>query len=136
MKMLLVEDDKITILGIKKILEKLQDPLNICVANNGQIALDILSSTKNDEDLPDFILLDLNMPVMNGLELLSIIRQDERLRAIPVVIYTTSSNDNDYIKCEAQGICGYYIKDVNYKVFMENIICIANYWNNQFKGNR
>jgi CheY-like chemotaxis protein len=136
MKMLLVEDDKITILGIKKILGKFLAPINIVVANNGQVALDILSSAKNDADLPKFILLDLNMPVMDGLELLSIIRKDKILRMIPVVIHTTSSNDNDYIKCEAQGICGYYIKDVNYKVFMENIICIANYWNNQFKGNR
>lgn len=134
--MLLVEDDKITILGIKKILGKFLEPLNIGVANNGQVALDILSSIKNNADLPDFILLDLNMPVMDGLELLSIIRKDDRLCMIPVVIHTTSSNDNDYIKCEAQGICGYYIKDVNYKVFMENIICIANYWNNQFKGNK
>ncbi|AUC80021.1 response regulator [Nonlabens sp. MB-3u-79] len=136
MKMLLVEDDKITILGIKKILEKFLAPINIVVANNGQVALDILSSAKNDTDLPKFILLDLNMPVMDGLELLSIIRKDKILHMIPVVIHTTSSNDNDYIKCEAQGICGYYIKDVNYKVFMENIICIANYWNNQFKGNK
>ena len=134
--MLLVEDDKITILGIKKILEKFLAPINIVVANNGQVALDILSSAKNDTDLPKFILLDLNMPVMDGLELLSIIRKDKILHMIPVVIHTTSSNDNDYIKCEAQGICGYYIKDVNYKVFMENIICIANYWNNQFKGNK
>lgn len=134
--MLLVEDDKITILGIEKILGKLLAPSNICVAENGQIALDILSSTKNDVDLPDFILLDLNMPVMDGFELLSIIRKDERLRIIPVVIHTTSSNVNDYIKCEALGICGYYIKNVDYKVFMKNIICIANYWSNQFKGNR
>jgi CheY-like chemotaxis protein len=132
--MLLVEDSKITALGIKRILKEHAADVFIEVAENGQIALDMLSNIKNDDDLPKFILLDLNMPVMNGIEFLSLIKKDNRLRRIPIIIHTTSSNIEDYTKCKTFGISGYFIKNVNYKIYKKNINTIVEYWCSSFNG--
>lgn len=135
MNVLIVEDSKISVLGIKKILNKQSYGLNILEAENGELALNLLYSIKKDSDLPDFILLDLNMPVMNGKEFLAIIRKDKRLCHIPVTIHTTSTNAVDYFECKALAISGYYIKHIDYKVYKENIMCISNYWFNSYRNN-
>jgi CheY-like chemotaxis protein len=132
MKILLDEDCKITILSIKKTLNKQLDKTTVLVAENGQLALNLLNSLDADSELPCFILLDLNMPVMNGIEFLSIIKKDDRLKQIPIVIHSTSSNKTDFFKCKSLGIAGYYIKHVDYNVYKNNIITIVNYWRNSF----
>jgi CheY-like chemotaxis protein len=132
MKILLVEDCKITILSIQKILNKQLETTTVLVAENGQLALNLLNSIDDDSELPYFILLDLNMPVMNGIEFLSIRKKDDRLRQIPIVIHSTSSNKTDFFKCKSLGIASYFIKHIDYNVYKNNIITIANYWRNSF----
>jgi CheY-like chemotaxis protein len=129
MKVLIVEDNKVAIIGLKKIISKYSD-IEIEVAENGQIGLDIL--TNNKSNLPNFILLDLNMPIMNGIELLSIIKNDDELKCIPVVILTTSNNIDDYKKCEHLGASGYFIKEVEFEKHNKNVLLILDYWEASF----
>ncbi|TXE20060.1 response regulator [Psychroserpens burtonensis] len=129
MKVLIVEDNKIAVIGLKKIISKHSD-LEIEVAVNGKIGLDLLTNTKSN--LPNFILLDLNMPIMNGIELLSIIKNDDKLKCIPVIILTTSNNIDDYEKCERLGVSGYFIKEVDFEKYNNNILLILDYWKASF----
>ena len=125
MKVLIVEDNKIALMGIKKVLSD-HPNIEISTAENGLIALEFL--TVNPSELPHFILLDLNMPIMNGIEFLKAIKKNESLKTLPVVIHTTSFNSSDVKKCEELGICGYFVKELDMVKYKSNIKLIANYW--------
>ncbi len=131
MKFLFVEDNRVTRLSVSRILKKDFPTIEIVEAENGQKAFDYLKQCAR-EDLPYFILLDLNMPIMDGIEFLALLRQDERFTTLPVVIFTTSSNLDDYYKCENSSISGYFIKNVDFKKFQETLIIIGQYWLNSF----
>ena len=133
MEFLLVEDDKITTLSICKILNNEFHSTDIIKTENGQEALNYLKNCSKNE-LPHFIMLDLNMPIMNGVEFLSFIRQDDRFSNLPVVIHTTSSNLEDYLECVKLGISGYFVKNVDFKKFKETLIDIVKYWKNSFNN--
>jgi CheY-like chemotaxis protein len=131
---LIVEDNKIVVMGIRKIYSKHIPDANVVSAENGLEALDLLSKIDNNLDLPSFILLDINMPILNGIEFLEIINKDEKLNEIPVVIHTTSSNIEDYNTCKSLGISSYYVKNIDFTTYKNNIITIADYWKNSFKN--
>jgi CheY-like chemotaxis protein len=84
--------------------------------------------TVNPSELPHFILLDLNMPIMNGIEFLKAIKKNESLKTLPVIIHTTSFNSSEVKKCEELGICGYFVKELDMVKYKSNIKLIANYW--------
>jgi len=126
MKILVVEDDKIAQLGIKKILSLMDVPVQIILAENGKEALDYFVQT-NDEGT-DIVLLDLNMPVMNGFEFLEMIRGKDKLKDLPVIVHTTSDNIVDLKKCRNLGISGYFVKHVDYSTFKDNLQNIVKYW--------
>jgi DNA-binding response OmpR family regulator len=93
---------------------------------DGEEALEHLrdeSATK-----PGIILLDLNMPKMDGAEFLKIVKADNALKKIPVVILTTSNSDRDVIKSFELGAAGYMVKSVDYEKFVETIRAIDRYW--------
>jgi CheY-like chemotaxis protein len=125
MKVLIVEDNKIALMGIKKVLSE-HPNIEIITAENGMIALDLL--TVNTSELPHFMLLDLNMPIMNGIEFLQEIKRNESLKTIPVIIHTTSFNSSEVEKCEDLGICGYFVKELDMVKYKSNLKLIANYW--------
>lgn len=131
---MLVEDNKIVVLGIKKIYSKHIPDAVITSSENGMEALEVLSKTESDQNLPCFIILDINMPILDGIEFLKIIRNETRFCDIPVVIHTTSSNIEDYKTCKTLGISGYYVKHVDYSSYKNNLITIADYWNNSFRN--
>jgi CheY-like chemotaxis protein len=108
---LLVEDDDLDIISVQRSLKKLESEYELLTAYNGIEAMEIL---KNLSILPDVILLDLNMPKMNGIEFLRIIRADDTLRSARVFIMTTSSESSDRSLAEELGISGYIIKPLNY----------------------
>ncbi len=111
---LLVEDDELDIISVQRTLKKLDIAYELHTAYNGKDALDLL--TGQDRSIfPDVILLDLNMPKMNGIEFLKIIRDDEKLRSIKVFIMTTSAETVDRTTTEQLGISGYIIKPLNYQ---------------------
>lgn len=108
---LLVEDDELDIISVERSLKKLESDYILHTAYNGIEALHIL---KKDGLIPDVILLDLNMPKMNGIEFLKLLREDERLRDLKVFVMTTSSESSDRNLVEELGISGYIIKPLNY----------------------
>lgn len=131
LEILLVEDDLIEIMKLKRAMSSLNFLHKIVEAENGETALKLLKSKKNH---PDIILLDLNMPKINGIEFLSILKRDDVLRHIPTIILTTSSNDKDLIECYKIGIAGYIIKPLKYEDYVSKIDKLLAYWSiNEFK---
>lgn len=122
-KILLVEDDQIERLKFERAINKLTTTFELLFANNGEEALAICSENK-----PNLIILDLNMPKMNGLEFLSALKKNELIRYIPVMILTTSDNELDKIKAYKLGIAGYVLKPLRYPAYVSNIETIINYW--------
>ena len=89
LNILLIEDDTIEVMKLNRAITSLKLNHKITEANNGEQALKIL---EQKDVLPDIILLDLNMPKLNGIEFLRILKNDEVLKYIPAIILTTSSN--------------------------------------------
>jgi CheY-like chemotaxis protein len=125
-EILLVEDDKVDAMSVKRALKDLHvtNPLNI--VGNGEEALTFLRNPENDN--PGIILLDLNMPKMNGIEFLEIVKQDKSLKRIPVVVLTTSEEDQDKVNSFNLGVAGYMLKPVDYQQFVEVVRTINLYW--------
>jgi CheY-like chemotaxis protein len=124
---LLVEDDNIDAMTVKRAFSdlKLKNPLIHKL--NGEEALEYLRGKGNNQK-PCVILLDLNMPKMNGIEFLKIAKADDELKGIPVVVLTTSKNDGDRVETFGLSVAGYMIKPTDYKKFMETIKVIDLYW--------
>jgi len=123
---LLVEDDEIDVRSVQRSFKDLRVANPIVVTHNGEEALEYLKN--NTGKHPGLILLDLRMPRMDGIEFLEIMRKDEKLKMIPVVILTTSKEDEDKMDSFNLGISGYMMKPVNYKDFVEVIRTIKLYW--------
>jgi CheY-like chemotaxis protein len=109
---LLIEDDQLDVISVERSLNKLDQNYELFTAYNGIEALEILK--ENEDNLPDIILLDLNMPKMNGIEFLKVIKADERYKNINVFIMTTSGEEADRRAAESLGISGYLIKPLNF----------------------
>jgi CheY-like chemotaxis protein len=110
---LLVEDDELDIISVERSLKKLESDYELHTAYNGIEALRLLRDT-NVGLVPDVILLDINMPRMNGVEFLKVLREDINLKDLKVFIMTTSSEGSDRSEAEELGISGYIIKPLNY----------------------
>lgn len=110
---LLIEDDELDVISVERSLKKLESDYVLHTAYNGIEALKILRNT-NQQLIPDVILLDINMPRMNGIEFLKVIREDKKFKDLKVFIMTTSSEGNDRSEAEKLGISGYIIKPLNY----------------------
>ena len=124
---LLVEDDQIDQMNVKRAFErnKIMNPLYI--AENGVEALEML----RDGRVPDerrLILLDLNMPRMNGIEFLKTLRADEKLGATPVVVLTTSNDEQDKVQAYNLNVAGYLVKPVTFSNFVELTAALNKYW--------
>jgi CheY-like chemotaxis protein len=125
LNILLIEDDMIEVMKLNRTISSLNLNHNIIEANNGEDALEILE--KKDQ-LPDVILLDLNMPKINGIEFLKILKQDNLLKYIPTIILTTSSNQRDLLECYEIGIAGYVLKPLKYEDYITKIEKLLAYW--------
>ena len=125
LKILLIEDDMIEVMKLKRARGSLEANHDISEANNGEDALKIL---EQKDSLPDIILLDLNMPKINGIEFLKILKSDERLRYIPTIILTTSSNHRDLLECFKIGVAGYMLKPLKYEDYVSKIEKLFAYW--------
>lgn len=125
LNILLIEDDRIEVMKFNRVLDKLRVKHKILEANNGQEALDIF---ENKAILPDIIILDLNMPILNGLEFLSILKKNESLKYIPAIILSTSCNHKDMLACYKLGIAGYMLKPLKFEEYVECITALLAYW--------
>ena len=125
LNILLIEDDMIEVMKFQRTISSLKLDHKIIEANNGEEALKILE--KKDE-LPDVILLDLNMPKINGIEFLNILKSDDVLRYIPTIILTTSQNQKDLLECYKIGIAGYVLKPLKYEDYVSKMGKLLAYW--------
>jgi CheY-like chemotaxis protein len=112
---LLVEDDYLDVESVKRALKKLKVEYNLHVAHNGVEALGMLTGEEN-KIVPDIILLDLNMPKMNGMEILAIIKSYFSLKTIKIFILTTSDEEYEKIAAQNLGVAGYIIKPLNFSL--------------------
>jgi CheY-like chemotaxis protein len=125
LNILFIEDDFIESMKFKRVLKTLELNHRVIEAGNGDEALTILRA---NEIIPDIILLDLNMPKLNGLEFLRILKNDEKLRYIPTVIFTTSNNHRDILECYRIGIAGYILKPLKYEDYQVIVKKTLDYW--------
>jgi len=107
----------------------IQNPLYL--AKNGLEGLAMLRGTDGQEMIrprPQIILLDLNMPQMNGLEFLKELRSDPELKSISVFVMTTSKDDKDRFEAYNLNVAGYIIKPVSFEKFVEAVSILDSYW--------
>jgi CheY-like chemotaxis protein len=123
---LLVEDDKVDVMTVKRACRDLRLTNPIAVVGNGEEALEYLHNPENEH--PCIILLDLNMPKMNGIEFLGVAKKDDVIKLIPVIVLTTSHEDQDRIASFNLGVAGYMLKPVDYQQFVEMVRTIDMYW--------
>ena len=124
---LLVEDDDADAIITRRALSDLKVANKLVHQVDGDVALEYLKDKDNAR--PCAILLDINMPKMNGLDFLAVVKADETLRSIPVMMLTTSDADRDVRKSYDLGAAGYIIKPVEYKDFVEAMKTMNMYWN-------
>ena len=123
---LLIEDDDVDVMTVNRALRDSKVANQLVSIGDGEEAIEYLrdeSATK-----PSIILLDLNMPKMDGAEFLKIVKADNALKKIPVVILTTSNSDRDVTESFELGAAGYMVKSVDYEKFVETIRSIDQYW--------
>ncbi len=123
---LLVEDDVVDVMTVERALKELGITNELKKSCNGEEALDYLREADNEK--PCLIFLDLNMPRMSGLEFLEIIKQDDDLKSIPVVVLTTSKEESDKMASFKCSVAGYMVKPVDYDEFIEVVRTLDEYW--------
>ena len=111
-KILLIDDDEDDQFIFINALKEITAEHKCSIASNGMEALSYLNDTSS---LPDLIFLDLNMPVMNGIELILILKADRRFADIPAVIYTTSDNPDEKKQMKELGVNAFLTKTANFK---------------------
>ncbi|MBE9165171.1 response regulator [Microcoleus sp. CZ3-B2] len=129
---LLVEDDEVDVMNVQRAFKKNNIVNPLYMAANGLEALAILRQEEKIEPvMPQtrrLVLLDLNMPRMNGIEFLRELRQDQNLRSIPVIVLTTSNEDRDKVEAYNLNVAGYILKPVTFSNFVEVMGTLNRYW--------
>jgi CheY-like chemotaxis protein len=123
---LLAEDDDVDAMIIQRALNELKVANKLVRKVNGEDALEYLRGEGNQK--PCIILLDLNMPRMNGFEFLKKLKADDVLKKIPVVVLTISEEYEDVVESFGLGAAGYIVKAIDYKQFVEAIRTLDMYW--------
>jgi CheY-like chemotaxis protein len=124
--LMLIDDDLVDAHSVKRALVEIGVVVDLVHLSNGEEALNYLRSEVNPK--PCLILLDLNMPKMNGLEFLQEIKKDQVLCRIPIVVLTTSSDQTDIQTAFARGGVGYMTKPLDYDKFVQIIEAVSKYW--------
>jgi len=127
LNILLVEDDQVDVMNVRRAFDRNRIANPLFVASDGVEALDML----RDRRVPGgrrIVLLDLNMPRMNGIEFLRELRHDPALRLIPVVVLTTSNDERDKVEAYNLNVAGYLLKPVTFLNFVELMAALNKYW--------
>jgi CheY-like chemotaxis protein len=126
---LLVEDNPDDIEITRRALEKGRVMNELIVARDGQEALDILFGARNGETrFPGLILLDLNLPKVDGREVLEKVKADSKLKRIPVVVLTVSTREEDIVRSYDLGVNTFITKPVRFQDFIKVVTTIKEYW--------
>lgn len=124
--LLLVEDDEVDVLSLERALARLPAAFPIEVSRHGEAALQWLRA--ENHPLPFLILLDINMPRMNGHEFLAELRRDPLLRTLPVAVLTTSPHEADRDRLYQLGIMAYLVKPTRSDEYVEMLRSLAEFW--------
>lgn len=127
LNILLVEDDEVDVMNVQRSFKKNNITNPLYVAGNGVEALEMLRSGSVPAQ-NRLILLDINMPKMNGIEFLRALRADPALRMSPVVVLTTSNDDKDRMESFELNVAGYLLKPVTFNSFVELMLALNKYW--------
>ncbi len=123
---LLIEDDQVDIMTVRRGFKELGVLNPLLVMHNGEEALNYLNNTV--KGLPAVILLDINMPKMNGHEFLASLNKNTVFNNIPIIMLTSSKEQQDVDNSFEQGISGYILKPVDYQQFLSSIQVLSPYW--------
>lgn len=129
-QILLVEDNEGDILLTLEAFKELKVKNNIAVVKDGEEAIEFLKKQGQyaESIMPHLILLDINMPKLNGIEVLDFIKKDEKLRKIPVVMLTTSSSDSDISECYEKSANCFITKPMDFGKFQSVVEAIESFW--------
>ena len=131
LNIMLVDDDDIDIMTLQRAFKRNNISNPLCVAHNGIEALDLLHGSNGVEKVvpsPRIILLDINMPQMNGLEFLRELRMDEDHKSASVFVLTTSNDDKDRMEAFNLNVAGYIIKPVTFENFVVAVAQLNGFW--------
>jgi two-component system response regulator len=132
-EILIVEDNRHDVAMIREAFTEQNIMEKICVLRNGAEALDYFFGPmgclqKADCYCPRFILLDLKLPKVGGLEVLKRLKSDERTRNIPIVVFTSSNEAKDRSECYLLGVNSYIVKPLDADCFSQYVVDIKTYW--------
>lgn len=124
---LLVDDDELDVINVKRAFQRNNILNPLYIAHNGVEALEMLRGDEFPHERR-LVLLDLNMPRMNGLEFLRVLRADPELRCLTVIVLTTSDDDRDKVEAYNLNVAGYIVKPVTFMAFVEAMAALNKYW--------
>ncbi|HLU07217.1 MAG TPA: response regulator [Woeseiaceae bacterium] len=127
LNILLVEDDEVDVMTVKRAFKNNHIMNPLFVAADGIEALEKLRSSEVPKGRR-LVLLDLNMPRMNGIEFLQELRKDKELASTPVVVLTTSNDDQDKVNAYNMNVAGYLLKPVTFQNFCDMMVALNKYW--------
>ena len=129
-QILLVEDNEGDIVLTLEAFKEIKVKSNIAVVKDGVEAIEFLKKQGQyaGRTLPQLILLDINMPKLNGIEVLEFIKKDETLKKIPVVMLTTSSAESDIAECYEKSANCYITKPLDFGKFLNVVEAIESFW--------
>lgn len=127
LNILLIEDDEVDVMTVKRAFEKNHITNPLFVAGDGIEGLEMLRGGEIPKGRR-LVLLDLNMPRMNGIEFLRELRGDPELRLTPVVVLTTSNDDQDKVSAYNMNVAGYLLKPVTFQNFCDVMVALNKYW--------
>lgn len=131
-KILLVEDNMMDVELTVEALSSQNLANRLVILENGVQAVEYLKYqgeyAEREKENPAVILLDIKMPKMDGIEVLEVIKKDELLKNIPVVMLTSSREEPDLVRCYKLGVNAYVVKPVNFKDFFEAVKTLGVFW--------
>lgn len=129
---LLIEDNDDDIVILKRVFKKAQIANKLHIARNGEDALDFLyhqgKYSEEKSSAPGLILLDINMPGMNGFDIIKKLKTDFKYRKVPIIMLTTSNREEDIAKSYESGACSYITKPADFNSFVKIIEQFKIYW--------
>lgn len=123
---MLVEDDEVDQMTVKRALKEVHVTNPLLIANDGEQGIELLKDPAQTR--PGIILCDIKMPRMNGIEFVQAIKKEPELKRIPVVMLTSSREEQDRLESFELGVAGYMLKPVDYVQFIELVRTIDLYW--------
>jgi CheY-like chemotaxis protein len=127
---LLVEDNEGDILLTMEAFEESKIVNKITVIKDGKAAIGFFETLDNKEEVPQLILLDINLPKASGHEVLMYIKNNERYKSIPVIMLTTSSSEKDILQSYKNHVNCYITKPIDVSDFMRAILKVEDFWIN------